>query len=280
MTFRRRMLKKARSGVMSKGGGAMRLAALPNIDTRPLAGPVYRSILAVDLEGSTKRTNPAKGELRRVLYQLMDRALAATEIAEQHLEPPADRGDGMLILIRPHDDVPKTALLGRLIPALTTLLAEHNATVPDPSLRMRLRAVIHAGEVHLDDWGFYGEELDVAFRLLDSPTVKRALGAASMSPLVLVISDEIFRTIIRHGYLDEGRYRPLVRVRVADQQRRGWVHTPVAADCDRPAISGSAPALPLAALSSSALAIAAAQHPSDIPFLNATQPRFQVVRTP
>ena len=92
----------------------MRLVEVRTQDPRPLSDPVYRSIFAVDLEGSTERTNPAKGELRRVLYQLMDSALAATEITGKHLEQPVDRGDGMLILIRPHDDVPKTALLGRL----------------------------------------------------------------------------------------------------------------------------------------------------------------------
>lgn len=241
----------------------MTLTALRNPDARPLPGPVYRLILAVDLEGSTKRTNPVKGELRRVLYQLMDRALAETEIAGQHLEEPADRGDGMLILIRPHDDVPKTALLGGLVPALTTLLAEHNAAVLDPSLRMRLRVVIHAGDVHLDDWGFYGEELDVAFRLLDAPAVKRTLGAASLSPLALVISDDIFRTIVRHGYLDEGQYLPLVRVRIADQQRRGWVSMPVPAGCDQEAAPG----------------VTALTPPRLLENMNAMKPRFQVVRT-
>lgn len=239
-------------------------------DTRPLAGPVYRSILAVDLEGSTRRTNPAKGELRRALYQLMDRALAASGITGQHLEPPADRGDGMLILIRAHDDVPKTALLGRLIPALATLLAEHNGTVSDPSLGMRLRAVIHAGEVHLDDWGFYGEELDVAFRLLDSPMVKRALATACTSPLVLVVSDEIYRTIVRHGYLDEGQYQPLVRVQVADHQRRGWIHVPVPVDCDgSPTVPGVAAELP---------SLPPARPSGGSP--NAMRPWLQLVRTP
>jgi hypothetical protein len=257
----------------------MALTALRNLDPRPLHGPVYRLILAVDLEGSTKRTNPAKGELRRALYQLMDRALAATEIAGQHLEQPADRGDGMLILIKPHDDVPKTALLGTLIPALTMLLAEHNAEVPDPSLRMRVRVVVHAGEVHMDDWGFYGEELDVAFRLLDAPAVKRTLGAASLSPLALVISDEIFRTIIRHGYLDEEQYRPLVRVRVADQQRRGWVSTPVPVDCDQASdICGTPPLLGSPAGTASSRAIAA-QPAGYAQELGTMKPRFRVVRT-
>jgi hypothetical protein len=263
----------------------MRLGPLRTFDARPPAGPVYRLIFAVDLEGSTKRTNPAKGELRRLMYQLMDRALAAAHIGRQHLEQTADRGDGMLILIKPHDDVPKTVLLGRLIPVLTALLAEHNATAADMSLHMRLRAVIHAGEVHLDDWGFYGEELDVAFRLLDSLGVKRALGAARMSPLVLVISDEIFRTIVRHGYLDEGRYQPLARVRVADQRRRGWVHIPVPADCGRPLTAvGSMSAPPSSVPPSSALALAAdPQHPAyawDGAPPNAMRRPFRVVRTP
>lgn len=205
----------------------VRLAGVSTLDTVPPIGPVHRSILAVDLEGSTRRTNPAKGELRRILYRLADRALSAAGVTGQHLEEPADRGDGVLFLIRPYDDVPKTALLARLIPVLTILLDEHNASVHDPSLRMRLRVVVHAGDVHIDDWGFYGEELDVAFRLLDSPTVKRTLSEVQMSPLVLVISEEIFRTIVRHGYLGEARFEPTVRVRVADRVHRGWVHAPI-----------------------------------------------------
>ena len=117
---------------------------------------------------------------------------------------------------------------------LTMLLVEHNAKVRDPALRIRLRAVVHAGEIHMDNWGFYGEELDVAFRLLDSSAVKRTLSEGQMSPLVLVISEEIFRTIVRHGYLDTGQYVPLVRVRVAERQHRGWVHTPAPIRCDEP----------------------------------------------
>ena len=74
----------------------------------------------------------------------------------------------MLILIKPHDDVPKTLLLGQLVPILTALLAEHNASVARPELRMWLRAVVHAGEIHEDDKGFYGDDLDAAFRLLEA----------------------------------------------------------------------------------------------------------------
>ena len=179
-------------------------------EARPFSGPVHRSIVAVDIEGTTKRTSPVKGELRRVLYELLERALKVAGIGPRHLDGPTDRGDGVLVLIRPHDDVPKTVLLGRMIPALTALLAEYNAFATRPELRLRLRAVVHAGEVHEDQHGFYGEDVDVAFRLLDSPTVKKALRDAPASPLMLVVSEEIYSGIVRQGHLDEGSYQQSV----------------------------------------------------------------------
>jgi hypothetical protein len=211
------------------------LAAVRAIGARPVAGPVYRLIVAVDLEGSTKRTNPVKGELRWVMYELLDQALEAAGIGPGHLEDLVDRGDGVLILIRPHDDVPKTVLLGRLIPALAGLLADHNAAVTRPELKLRLRAVVHAGEVHDDGRGFYGDDLDAAFRLLDAPAVKRALREAACVPLVLVVSEEIFAAVVRHGYVSTGDYGPAVRVRVGERHRRGRVHIPVPAKASRPA---------------------------------------------
>jgi hypothetical protein len=207
-----------------------RLTAVPVLND----GPVHRSIVAVDVEGSTKRTNPVKGELRRVLYELLDRALTASGIGPRHLEELGDRGDGVLILIRPHDDVPKTVLFGRLIPMLTALLAEYNEAVIEPELRMRLRAVIHAGEVHDDGHGFYGDDIDVAFRLLEAPRVKRVLREAPEAPLVLVVSEEIWAGVVRHGYARGGLYRQRVYVRVGDRLRRGRVDLPVPARVDLP----------------------------------------------
>ena len=61
------------------------------------------------------------------MYDLLARALRGAGIDPKHLEHLTDRGDGVLVLVRPHDDVPKTLLLGRLVPLLTALLAEHNA---------------------------------------------------------------------------------------------------------------------------------------------------------
>ncbi len=234
------------------------LTAVTSLDGQRAADPVYRSIIALDLEESTKRTNPVKGTLRRVMYDLLGRSLEEAAITGNRLEPLMDRGDGVLMLVRPHDEVPKTVLLDRLIPALATLVTEYNAQAAEPALRMRLRAVVHAGEIHRDRRGCYGAAIDISIRLLDSPRVKQALKQTA-APLVLVVSDEIYSGIVCHGYVDAGTYLPLVQVRVAGRRHRGWVHVPVpvtAAPAHAPrlvaapalAIPGERAQLPVAAI--------------------------------
>ena len=106
-------------------------ASLPatNGDTPPLNGkrprrkatlPVHRSILAVDIEGSTRRTNTVKEELRQLVYQLVLDALGTAGIDDHYYDPFTDRGDGVLVLVRPADEFPKPLLLSCLIPALAT----------------------------------------------------------------------------------------------------------------------------------------------------------------
>jgi class 3 adenylate cyclase len=195
--------------------------------------PVHRSILAVDIEGSTKRTNPVKEELREQVYRLMVEALSVVGINEHFHDPFTDRGDGVLVLVHPCDEFPKPLLLSRLMPALARALVAHNSgiSLDDQPRILRLRAVIHAGEVHYDGKGFFGEDLDVAFRLLDAPKFKAHLRRARL-PLALVASDVIYRSVIRHGYdgIDDEEFSPIVTVTVGDQRRKGWVHFPRAGE--------------------------------------------------
>ena len=196
---------------------------------RAMSLPVYRSILAVDIEGSTKRTNPVMEELREEVYRPVVEALYVAGIASQHHDPFTDRGDGILVLLRAADELPKPLLLSRLIPILASLLVAHNSGISpaDQPRMLRLRTVIHAGEVHYDENGPFGEDLDVAFRLLDAPRFKTHLKNAAV-PLALVASDYIYQTIIRHGYdgIAEEEFLPLVTVTVGLQRRKGWVQLP------------------------------------------------------
>jgi hypothetical protein len=196
---------------------------------RGISFPVHRSILAVDIEGSTQRTNPVRGELRDEIYRIMAAAFGIVGIEDQYCDPIVDRGDGLLVLLQPTDDFPKPFLLSRLMPALADLLVTRNSGIsPAEKPRvMRLRAVVHSGEVHYDGKGPFGEDLDVAFRLLDAPRLKAHLKNAP-DPLAMVASDTIYQSIIRHGYdgIDGEEYVQLVTVTVGFQRRKGWVHLP------------------------------------------------------
>jgi hypothetical protein len=190
--------------------------------------PVYRAIVAVDMEKSTLRTNPVKERLRRLTYQVLQEAFQSAGIRAEHLDRLTDRGDGVLALVRPVDEVPKTLLLDTFVPVLCARLAEHNARLDgDVSRMLRLRLVVHAGDVHDDGQGFFGEELDTAFRLLDAPPVKKSLEPSS-SPLVVVVSEEIYSSIVRHSYegIDPRAYDRRIRVQVGERQRFGRISVP------------------------------------------------------
>lgn len=197
--------------------------------------PIYRTVVAVDLEQSTRRPNPVKEELRRETYRIVEAAMDVAGIPASYCDPFVDRGDGVLILVRPVDEVPKTLLLHPLIPVLTHLLIDYNTSLPRArraSCELRLRAVIHCGEVHRDGNGLFGETLDVACRLLDAPRLKRCLRYTG-APLVLVVSDDIYKSIVQHGYdgISPNTFTPLW-VDVAGHRRRGWFHVPAAITTD------------------------------------------------
>src|SRR5690349_3164400 len=98
---------------------------------QPLA-PVHRTIVAVDIEASTARTDVAKARLRTVMYDLLETALLECGIDEAHRDPPNDRGDGAFVLIHPVDQAPKPLLLSTFIPVLADMLAEYAARHEDP----------------------------------------------------------------------------------------------------------------------------------------------------
>jgi hypothetical protein len=135
--------------------------------------------MALDIEQSTSRPDLVKAELRHTVYELFDQALRSAGIHPRCRDRFIDRGDGILALIRPVDQVPKAVLLNRVIPAFSQLVASYNANLPPPmrpQRQLRVRAVVHADEVHYDANGCFGEALDIAFRLLDAAQVKRHSG--------------------------------------------------------------------------------------------------------
>lgn len=187
-------------------------------------------MIALDIERSTSRPDPVKAELRSKLYEVFDSALLAAGIRRHYRDRFTDRGDGILALIHPVDQAPTAALRRTAVPALSQVLTGYNASLPRasrPQWQLRVRVVVHSGEVHYDRNGCFGEALDIAFRLLDAAHVKKTLQGAA-DPLILVVSGDIYRAIVRHGYdgIDQRAFHPLVQVRIAGHRYPGWIHIP------------------------------------------------------
>jgi hypothetical protein len=187
--------------------------------------PCYRTVFGVDVESSTTRDNNAKARMRDAMYALVTEAFVRNEITADDHDPFLDNGDGLVALLRPVDRVPKTLLLQSVVPTLRHLIDEHNTIRPADGLR--LRAVLHAGEVHYDTHAPFGETLDIAFRLLDSPVTKRALRRTTGS-LVLAVSDDLYQAVIRHHYdgIDPLTFTTFMTRRNSTVWDSGWLHVP------------------------------------------------------
>lgn len=181
--------------------------------------PIQRSIIAVDIEASTRRNNVQRALLREDMYTLLEKALASSGITEELRDGFMDRGDGAMVLVHPDDRIPKPLLINRFIPTLRDALAAHA-----PERQFRLRVALHAGDVHFDCRGQFGEDLDITFRLLAAPELKAQL-ANSTEPLALIVSDHIYRSAVWHGYegIDASAFQRLVCVWVGGHAHRGWV---------------------------------------------------------
>jgi hypothetical protein len=192
----------------------------------------------------------AKAELRDRIYQFLDASLRAAGIEPLHRDEFSDLGDGILALVHPVEQAPKLLLVTHVIPFLNDLLVDYNAAVSrsrEPQYQLRVRVVIHAGEVHYDAHGCFGEALDVAFRLLNAGQLKKTFRSAPC-PLVVVASDDFYKSVIRHGCDRPGRrvFQSLVRVRVAGRPHSGWVQLPGVTSLESAALADGGPSFPWA----------------------------------
>jgi HD domain len=206
------------------GSELQSLAFAALLRNQPLRLARHRVIIALDIERSTSRPDPVKAELRTMLYELFDAALRTSGVSARRRDQFADRGDGLLALIDPAD---QALVVNDVVPFFGQLLASYNAEFSrpvDPEHRLRVRVVVHAGNVHDDDNGCFGEALDTAFRLLDSPLVKMELRAAQC-PLVAVISADVWESTApgRIAGTIPATARHPVTAQVAGQEHQGWI---------------------------------------------------------
>ena len=156
---------------------------------------VHRAILIVDVErfGDPARTNAHQLAVRDGMYQALRQSFSSGCISWADCVT-EDRGDGVLVFVP--SVVPKSWLVTRLPAYLAEALARHNAAHPEQE-RIRLRMVLHAGEVHQDPHGFAGVSINRAFRLIEAPASRTALRDSS-GVVALIVSDWFYDEVVRH----------------------------------------------------------------------------------
>ncbi|WP_367044300.1 hypothetical protein [Streptomyces sp. Je 1-332] len=160
-----------------------------------MADHLHRTILLFDIEQFGTRDDVEQAFLRRMLYDVADDTLTAADVSET-ARLRADRGDSVVELI--DANVPVSRLLKALLTETPMLLHAKNRLMAG-STRMRLRVVLAAGYVGVDEKGWVGGDLNHAFRLLDAEPLREALRTGADSS-VLCVSDAVYQGVVRHGH--------------------------------------------------------------------------------
>jgi TIR domain len=92
---------------------------------------------------------------------------------------------------------------------------------------MRLRLVVHAGDMIPDPHGQAGASIIHAARLLDAEGTRLVLENARAATAVLVVSEVVYEGIVRHGYegIDPTAWQP-IPIHAKETTARAWLHLP------------------------------------------------------
>lgn len=186
-----------------------------------MAEPSNKTILLMDVEKSGGRRDTEQAVIRRMLYSVLHETLSAASIEPTEYRS-EDRGDAVFVLIDP--SAPKPALLRALLTTTLERLVSNNRLASE-SAQIRLRIVLHTGEVALDDFGAVGGDVVHAFRLLDSSALRKAL-KTTPEPSVLCVSETVYQGVVHHGHpgVRPEHFHPLTVDSKEGVMLTGWYH--------------------------------------------------------
>ncbi|MFD7898276.1 hypothetical protein [Streptomyces sp. NPDC059743] len=193
---------------------------------------ITRVVFAVDIEGYSSRLNLEQMREQERLDRIVRHAFtnAGTEYFARQ-----DSGDGVLLILQ--SGIDQAWVLPRLLTGLRDGLEVDNRD-RGPTGRIRLRASLGEGTVHVAKTGFAsGVVIDVC-RFLNSGPLKAALRAAKDRDLVTAVTDHTYQQVVRQRYpgLDPSAFREvLVTMEDKGFSGRAWIDAPV---------PGRAPAVP------------------------------------
>ncbi|MFF0158741.1 hypothetical protein ACFYRY_14585 [Streptomyces sp. NPDC005263] len=224
--------------------------------------PVSRTILLLDIEKYSDRDDVEQTYLRRVLYDITDRALEHAGIDET-LRLRADRGDSVMELIDANASVAR--LLRALLTEVPAQLHGYNR-IASSSARIRLRGVVSTGYVAVDEHdGWVGSDLNHACRLLDARLLREALRERA-SGFALCVSEGVHAGIVRHDHhgIPAADFHP-VTLTGKNGSLTAWLHGPAPEGAATPETAGLRTAAPVTATETPTAPAAPAAPPNAAP---------------
>ncbi len=185
--------------------------------------PTFHFILVVDIEGFGKRTVPVQQSLRKAMYEVVQVAFEDTNL-DWDTVVRLDRGDGILMLV-PTTTGNSVVLAGSFVRALDAALQE-KARIYTTEHQLRMRVALHQGNCQRQG-RLGGEALNTASRLVDAQPLRDALQAAKRAQMALIVSDEIYRGVVKHGYrqIDPASFGE-VQIEAKELHEPAWIHLP------------------------------------------------------
>ncbi|MGI5481586.1 hypothetical protein [Streptomyces lavendofoliae] len=150
----------------------------------------------MDAQAYGRHNDRRQSGIQHDLPRLLDRAARGAGLDREQWQIQR-KGDEQLA-VRPVDGQ-EPRLVDDYVRHLAAGLREYNAQRV-PEARMRLRAVIHQGLVELADNGFAGTAVVATARMLSARPLYDALAAHPEADLVLLLSDDVFRSTVMGGH--------------------------------------------------------------------------------
>ncbi|HEU5028793.1 MAG TPA: hypothetical protein VFV01_28045 [Spirillospora sp.] len=159
----------------------------------------YRLLMAVDIEGYSKRDTSEQLLAQRQLSDALDRAARDVGLDRSRWDEHV-RGDGELVTLP--DGVDPGPVTGGFAIALAGALREINRAALEARARFRLRVrfSLHHGTMTAGPFGPAGDAPIVVQRLLDAGPLRRLLSADPERDLAYAVSDSLFEDVVRTGF--------------------------------------------------------------------------------
>lgn len=173
-------------------------------------------LFAVDIVGfnSPARDDEIQVYVRKALYQMLEIAFDKADIP-WHICAHEDRGDGVLVVVPPR--IPVAGLVDPIPSRLRNLIRLHNRLSCEAA-RIQLRISVHVGPVHHDGHGFVGHDINLLYRLLDAPRLKRMI-SQSNAEIAFITSKYMYENVVRcrPSIIDPASFQ-IIRVQVKETQ--------------------------------------------------------------